>query len=362
MTNHAGKLICVVGATGNQGGSVARRFLSAGFRVRGITRSLSSPAAQVLSALGVEMVVAQLDDPASLEAAFQGANVIFSVTNYWEPFFRPDCRQAAQEKGVSCRKYAYEVEYTQGKNIANAAAKTVDTLDNNGFLVSTLSHAAKCSNGKFEDLYHYDAKADIFPAHVDDNHPALAAKMSCIHTGYFYTSYRILPKSYFSKVSELLHLTDRASAYHNLQKDDGSFEMAFTTTPDKVQPHLDPVGDMGNFTYAVYQMPPGKAYMAAGTNCTWPDFVETWGRVNNVPVSYRQVESAEMIAATPDHETGVEVSLMFSYSSDPGYDGGMDLLYAEDIRKAGIDCPMTTWEEWASRNDWNDVLEKVLGV
>ncbi|KAH7309665.1 hypothetical protein B0I35DRAFT_359044 [Stachybotrys elegans] len=337
MTAHAGKLICVVGATGNQGGSVARRFLAAGFRVRGLTRSLSSPAAQALTAAGAEMVVADLADPASLETAFRGANVIFSVTNFWEPFFRPDCREAAKEKGIDCRRYAYEVEYAQGKNIADAAATAVDTLDENGFLVSTLSHAAKCSGGKYKDLYHYDAKADIFPDYVNDKYPALSAKMSSIHTGYFYTSYNILPNSYFGKA-------------------DGTFEMTFTTTPDKVQPHLDPVGDMGNFTYAVYQMPPGKAYMAAGTKCTWPDFLATWGRINSVPVRYRQVEPEEMIAATPDYEAGVEVSLMFSYSSDPGYDGAMDLLYAEDLIKAGIDCPMTTWEEWASKNDWTKVL------
>ncbi|KFA80046.1 hypothetical protein S40288_01828 [Stachybotrys chartarum IBT 40288] len=340
MSDTTSKLICVVGATGNQGGSVARRFLAAGFRVRGLTRNTASPTAQALSAAGIEVVAADLADPASLAAAFRGANVIFSVTNFWEPFFRPDCREAAQKKGVTCRRYAYEVEYEQGKNIADAAAQTVDTLDDNGFLVSTLSQAEKCSGGKFKDLYHYDAKADIFPAYVDDRYPELAKKMSCIHTGYFYTSFNILPDSYFGKLP------------------DGSFEMAFTTTPNKVQPHLDPVGDLGNFTYAVYQMPPGKAYMAAGTTCAWPEFAETWGRINNVPIKYRQVEPEEMIAATPDRDAGIETSLMFSYSSDPGYDGGMDLLYAEDIRKAGIECPMTTWEEWASKQDWSQVLKK----
>lgn len=200
MSDTTSKLICVVGATGNQGGSVARRFLAAGFRVRGLTRNIASPTAQALSAAGIEVVAADLADPASLAAAFRGANVIFSVTNFWEPFFRPDCREAAQKKGVTCRRYAYEVEYEQGKNIADAAAQTVDTLDDNGFLVSTLSHAEKCSGGKYKDLYHYDAKADVFPAYVDDKYPELAKKMSCIHTGYFYTSFNILPDSYFGKV------------------------------------------------------------------------------------------------------------------------------------------------------------------
>jgi hypothetical protein len=199
------KLIVVVGATGNQGGSVARRFLQDDrFRVRGLTRDTTSAAARALTAQGAEMVQADLDDVASLKSAFQGANLIFSVTQYWEPYFRPDCREKAQALGVSIRKYAYDVEVRHGRNIADAAAATAESLDENGFLVSTLSHAGKCSGGRFTDLYHYDAKADVFPEYVQEKFPALAVKMSCIQTGYFYTSYNILPDSYFCKVGWMI--------------------------------------------------------------------------------------------------------------------------------------------------------------
>lgn len=112
--------------------------------------------------------------------------------------------------------------------------------------------------------------------------------------------------------------------------------MTFTTTPEAMVPHLDPVGDLGNFVYAVSQMPPGKSYMAAGTFCTWPEWIETWGRINNVSVKYRQVTPDEMTAATPDRDAGIETGYMFSYTSDPGYDGGMDLLTAKDIEKVWI--------------------------
>jgi uncharacterized protein YbjT (DUF2867 family) len=109
------KLICVIGVTGNQGGSVAQRFLQdPNYRVRGITRNPASPAAQKLAAQGAEIVKADLDDAKSLEAAFSGANLIFSVTNYWEPFFRPDSRQKAAEAGISCRKYAYDRALADG--------------------------------------------------------------------------------------------------------------------------------------------------------------------------------------------------------------------------------------------------------
>lgn len=89
----------------------------------------------------------------------------------------------------------------QGKNIADAAAATVDSLDENGFVVSTLSHAAVCSGGRFGELYHFDAKAEVFPNYVRERYPKLAGKMSCVQTGYFMTSYRLVPGAYFNKVS-----------------------------------------------------------------------------------------------------------------------------------------------------------------
>ncbi len=118
-----------------------------------------------------------------------------------QPYFRPDCRQAAKGQGISIRRLAYDIEYECGKNIADAAAATVDSLDENGFLASTLSHAGKCSKGAYTELYHYDAKADIFPDYVNATHPKLAEKMSSIQTGAFMTSYQILPDSWLRKVS-----------------------------------------------------------------------------------------------------------------------------------------------------------------
>jgi hypothetical protein len=195
------KLIVVIGITGNQGGSVAKRFLrDSNCRVRGVTRNPDGTKAKEFAAEGAEIVRADLEDIESLKVAFDGANVIFTVTNYWEPFFRPDCRQEAHEQGISCRKYAYNVEYRHGKNLADAAATVVDTLVPNGFLVSTLSHAGKRSKGTFKELYHFDAKAAVFPDYVNENHPILAAKMSCIQTGYFFSSYRLLPDLYLKKV------------------------------------------------------------------------------------------------------------------------------------------------------------------
>ncbi|EDO00262.1 hypothetical protein SS1G_14132 [Sclerotinia sclerotiorum 1980 UF-70] len=200
------KLLVIIGVTGNQGNSVAQRFLQdPNYKVRGLTRNPPSTASQSLSAQGVEIVKADLDDVTSLISAFQGANLIFSVTNYWEPFFRPDSRQQAQERGISCRKYAYEVEFQRGKNIADAAAhpSVISGLDANGFIASTLSHAWKCSDGNFKEVYHHDAKADVFPYYVRERYGeegGLAGKISCVMTGYFTSSYKLAMKSYLGKV------------------------------------------------------------------------------------------------------------------------------------------------------------------
>lgn len=202
------KLVVVVGATGNQGGSVARRFLQEGldrFRVRGLTRNPDSSASQALASLGAEMIYADLFKPDTLKEVFAGANVIFSVTNYWEPFF-PDrienSKREAENLGINTvREYAGHLELTAGRNIADAAAATVATLDDNGFIASTLSHARRCSGDVFKELYHFDAKAEVFPCYVREKHPDLAAKLSCVQTGFFMTSHQILPNSYLAKVN-----------------------------------------------------------------------------------------------------------------------------------------------------------------
>lgn len=73
--------------------------------------------------------------------------------------------------------------------------------------------------------------------------------------------------------------------------------------------------------------------MAAGTFCSWKDWIKTWSTITGVPASYKQVSQEEMIEATGEYDLGLEVALMYTYASDPGYDGGMDLLTADDIRK-----------------------------
>src|SRR5688572_13995062 len=78
------KLVLISGATGQQGGAIARELLAAGWPVRAMTRKPESEAAQALEKLGAEIVKADLDDEASLPQALAGAWGALGVQNTWE--------------------------------------------------------------------------------------------------------------------------------------------------------------------------------------------------------------------------------------------------------------------------------------
>jgi uncharacterized protein YbjT (DUF2867 family) len=83
------KVIAVVGATGAQGGGLVRAILNdrhSEFAPRALTRNVSSEKARALADLGAEVVAVDLDDPASVERAFEGAYGAFCVTFFWEHF------------------------------------------------------------------------------------------------------------------------------------------------------------------------------------------------------------------------------------------------------------------------------------
>jgi uncharacterized protein YbjT (DUF2867 family) len=77
-------LILITGATGHQGGAIARELLAKGATVRAMTRHPESPKAAELKRLGAEVVAGDLDDVASLDRALTGAWGAFAVQNTWE--------------------------------------------------------------------------------------------------------------------------------------------------------------------------------------------------------------------------------------------------------------------------------------
>ena len=97
------KIIAVTGATGQQGGAVARKLLADGWQVRALTRDAGKPAAQALAALGAQLMPGDMDNREELASAFRGAYGVFSVQNFWLP------------------TVGFDGEIRQGKNVADAA-------------------------------------------------------------------------------------------------------------------------------------------------------------------------------------------------------------------------------------------------
>ncbi|HEX5808148.1 MAG TPA: NmrA/HSCARG family protein [Anaerolineales bacterium] len=104
MISTEGKTIVVIGATGRQGGQVVRHLLGEGWGVRALTRKPESKKAMELKASGAEIVGGDLEDKASLEAAFADAYGLYDI-----------------QIPVSGK---IEVEINQGRNAAEAAKKT----------------------------------------------------------------------------------------------------------------------------------------------------------------------------------------------------------------------------------------------
>lgn len=83
------KLITVFGATGAQGGGLARSILAdpdGPFAVRAVTRDTASPAAKALAKAGAEVVAADVDDAAAVARALDGAYGAYFVTFFWAHF------------------------------------------------------------------------------------------------------------------------------------------------------------------------------------------------------------------------------------------------------------------------------------
>ena len=125
------KLIAVVGATGLQGGAVARA-LQAGhqFKVRALTRH---PAKH--RGLAEEVIQADLNRPETLSAGFEGAHGVFLVTNFWE-------------KG------------TDEVNQATAAVRAAKDAGVKHFVWSTLPDVEGISGGKLH-VPHFSGKAKV---------------------------------------------------------------------------------------------------------------------------------------------------------------------------------------------------------
>lgn len=153
------KTILVTGATGAQGGSVARYLLESGaFNVRAITRNPESDKAKALRAAGAEVVKGDLSDKDSLKPALEGCDGVFGVTNFWEHF---------------------DKEFSQGKNLVDAVA----AAKIQHFVFSSLPDARKLSKGTLE-VPHFQMKAEL-----EDYIRELGLPATIIHVAFYYENF-----------------------------------------------------------------------------------------------------------------------------------------------------------------------------
>ncbi|WP_432142980.1 NmrA/HSCARG family protein, partial [Streptomyces sp. bgisy084] len=129
-------LVLVTGATGAQGGSVARHLLRSGrWAVRAVTRDPHSAPAGALAALGAEVVACDLTNGRQVRQAATGVRAAFLVTDYW-----------------SLKEREYEAARTTADAVLAAGAETL--------VHSSLPEAHRRSGGALS-LPHHDGKARL---------------------------------------------------------------------------------------------------------------------------------------------------------------------------------------------------------
>jgi uncharacterized protein YbjT (DUF2867 family) len=257
--NRGARVILVAGATGTQGGAVARELAARGYRVRGLTRNPDSPASQALAKLGIEPVRGDFDDAASLDRALAGAYGAFSVQQY---------------RGVGT-----DGEIRQGKAFAEAAKRA-------GVQHFVYTSVAKASLGT--GVPQFESKLEI-----ENYVKSLALPFTILR-----------PASFMSGFEEFRDDAEK-----------GEFSGPLPATLARI--YIAP-RDIGRFAAEAFDHPAawlGRTETIAGDQISYANVAAAMGRVLGRPVKYRQIPWEEYKAtATP---TAVAREAWYLENSDP---------------------------------------------
>ena len=124
--------VLVIGATGQQGGTVARQLLGKGHRVRAFTRNANSSAARQIESLGADLAVGDTEDRESVIRAAVGVDAVYAMTTFFES--------------------GLEAEVQQGRTIADAV-KAAN--------VEHFVYASVASADRSTAIPHFDSKYEI---------------------------------------------------------------------------------------------------------------------------------------------------------------------------------------------------------
>ncbi|MCJ1284643.1 hypothetical protein MMC26_003978 [Xylographa opegraphella] len=303
------KTIAVCGATGGQGGSVARILLKRGeWKVRAITRNVESRGAKALAAQGAEVVAADLDDEESLVKAFDGVQAIFGVTNFWEELAKLGAEAAST--------------YEQGQAIklASAAAKT-KTLEH--YIWSTLPSTKTPSGGK-HFVPHMEPKSQV-DQYIRDKLPELAKKTTFLWVAWYAANLAKMP---LIKLMEVVSSRTPLSVFATPSADKvrvkpGSGKYIWPQ-PSKASAMLPNSGDIGVnigvFTAAILAHPeislPGKYAWVQTEKTTFQEIMETWSKVTGKDAVYVDLSAEQYIQLWGPY--GLEMSKQYAFGAEYG--------------------------------------------
>lgn len=113
--------VAVAGATGRQGGALARLLLQRGHQVRALTRRPGSQEAAELRLLGAELCQGDLDDGAAVGRALEGVDAFFLMATPYEAGVAAELRQARQAASAAKRAGVKHLVYS---SVASADQQT----------------------------------------------------------------------------------------------------------------------------------------------------------------------------------------------------------------------------------------------
>lgn len=257
------KKILVVGATGAQGGSVARHLLAEGkFGVRCLTRTPDSDNAAALAKAGAEIVKGSLDDLDSLHEAIKGCYGVFGVTNFWEHF---------------------DKEYQQGKNLVDA----VKGADLDHFVLSTLPYVKKLTGGEL-DVPHFDIKGKL-----EEYTRNLGIKATFVHVAFYYENF--------------------LSFFPPQKQEDGTFAFGFPQGHTPLAAVA--VEDMGGVVKAIFNRPSdfiGRVVGIVGDDLPPRSYADTMTRILGKKVVYNFIPKE--VFASFDFPGAEDLANMFDYN------------------------------------------------
>lgn len=260
--------ILVSGATGQQGGAVARHLAELGFNVRALTRNPNKPTARALADRGIEVVQGDLNDRRSLDRALAGTYGAFSVQNYYEAGF--------------------DGEINEGRILADAAKDASVTH----FVYSSVGGADRKTG-----IPHFESKWQIEEYVRDIGLPATVLRPVYFMDNWGRMKDAIMGGQLFQPLSPDTELQQIAA------DDVGAFAALAFSDPDRWM---------------------GRSLEIAGDELSMTKTAETLSRVLNREVKYVQVSWDAF-----EQQVGKELAAMYRWFEDYGYEADIGALRKE---------------------------------